>query len=87
MPNESFCAHLLSIDVIEAVLTKVRDVKVKVGYSPNDFLTHLTNYYMHICVNVNNSIRQKNPPSDFEKSYLESSQSVLKMVETIIEKF
>ena len=88
MPNESFGTHLLSSDVIEAVLMKTKNAKVTTGFPPCEFLKHLTNYYLHICVNVNNTIIAKQSlPTDAGKRYLGPAQGVLAMVDEIIKAF
>ena len=88
MPNESFGTHLLSSDVIEAVLVKTKNVKVATGFSPHEFLKHLTNYYLHICVNVNQAITSgQSLPANATSQYLVPAQGVLAMVDEIIKSF
>ena len=88
MPNESFGTHLLSSDVIEAVLVKTKNLKVATGFSPHDFLKHLTNYYLHICVNVNQTITSgQSLPANATSQYLVPAQGVLVMVDEIIKSF
>ena len=88
MPNESFGTHLLSSDVIEAILVKTRNAKVTTGFPPCEFLKHLTNYYLHICVNVNQAITSgQSLPANATSQYLGSAQGVLGMVDEIIKSF
>ena len=88
MPNEGFGTHLLSSDVIDAVLTKTKNVKVKTGFPPSEFLKHLTNYYLHICINVNQAINSGQALSgDAESKLLAPAQSVLVMVGEILKSF
>lgn len=91
MPNESFGTHLLSSDVIHAVLEKAKNKKTVVGFPQDEFLKHLTNYYMHICVRVNQVIKAKEPLqkycNDVTKDLLDPAKGVLAMVEEIIKSF
>lgn len=87
MPNESFGTHTLSSDVIAAVIGKTRRIKRASGFPPNEFLKHLSNYYLHICTNVNNLNADKAPPQEAESEFLNPARGVLSMVETIIKAF
>ena len=87
MPTKCWEAYPLTMDLIEIILreTKGKTPKNNMGFSPEDFLMHLKNYYAYICGTVNQCINAQTVLSPSSSvNLLQPAQKVLDMVDLII---